>query len=963
MPQLVFQSQTTIGQTALDHGITDIVIVDQGGGPVAYVTSGQNGGVTAYAIATNGTLSPLDDSYFGAGYAADALDALELIETANGFALVVAGGDDGTLTALTLDGAGALDGTASITWPAFDGVDPDAVHLASDGTIFMATAGASSLHGYSYDPFDGTLTHTVAATDTPETYADSVSMLTTLTKGRDMYLIGASGTENGVTAYRVSEYALDATGQLGAADGLGIMAPSAMITAEIAGRSFVLLASRPGDGSGTSGAITVMELMADGTLAATDHILDTQHTRFGRVEALEVVTHEERSYVIAAGADEGLSAFVLMPNGRLQLIDSIADTLASQLADITALAGHLDTNDTLRIHSTSASSAGISTVSLDLSGQGQTYLASDLGGTLSGSAADDILIGTFGDDSLLGGAGDDILEDGAGLDTLTGGIGADVFVLRGDGQADTIADFDIAQDWLDLSSWVFLYDPTQLTITETTSGATITYRSETLTLQSDNGAPQTRAEVLARVMGTAERSPGLLFDDAPPQSNRTDGSATGDSLDGGIGHDVLNGLGGHDTLDGGSGNDTLDGGEGDDVMDGGEGDDDMIGGFGADTLLGGLGQDTLFGGFHGDHLDGGDGNDTLLGGYGLDTILGGEGDDSVVAGHDADLVHGGAGRDTLAGHAGDDVLNGGDDDDRINGGPDRDTLRGDAGDDELFGNFGDDSLEGGEGHDMLNGGYDHDTLRGQDGDDALFGFLGNDLLDGGLGDDDLVGGDGHDLVYGDEGRDTLIGGNGDDTLDGGGDADLINGGNGTDELFGDAGNDTLNGHQGDDRIEGGDGADLINAGLGHDTIRGDGGNDTVYALDGDDDIDGGAGNDNLFAASGNDTVHGGADDDLIYGGDGDDLITGGNGNDVLWGNGGADTFVFADGHGIDTVQDFQGGLDLLDLTAASGIGTFGEIAGASSQMGNDLDIDTGGGHVIRLIDTTLADLTSDDFVF
>ncbi len=51
---------------------------------------------------------------------------------------------------------------------------------------------------------------------------------------------------------------------------------------------------------------------------------------------------------------------------------------------------------------------------------------------------------------LWGGTGDDTLSGGFDDDLLVGGSGADVFVFAKYGGADTVADFDLAVDRLDL---------------------------------------------------------------------------------------------------------------------------------------------------------------------------------------------------------------------------------------------------------------------------------------------------------------------------------------------------------------------------------------------------------------------------------------------------------------------------------------------------------------------------------
>ena len=67
--------------------------------------------------------------------------------------------------------------------------------------------------------------------------------------------------------------------------------------------------------------------------------------------------------------------------------------------------------------------------------------------TLNGNAGNDVLYGGSGNDILSGGAGNDVLIGGLGNDSMTGGADADRFMFNGlvNNGADTIADFTIAQ--------------------------------------------------------------------------------------------------------------------------------------------------------------------------------------------------------------------------------------------------------------------------------------------------------------------------------------------------------------------------------------------------------------------------------------------------------------------------------------------------------------------------------------
>lgn len=72
---------------------------------------------------------------------------------------------------------------------------------------------------------------------------------------------------------------------------------------------------------------------------------------------------------------------------------------------------------------------------------------------LFGGEGNDTLDGGSGDDLLNGGVGDDTLKGYKGEDTLTGGQGSDTFVYRYANEGgDTISDFSIGEDFLDLAS-------------------------------------------------------------------------------------------------------------------------------------------------------------------------------------------------------------------------------------------------------------------------------------------------------------------------------------------------------------------------------------------------------------------------------------------------------------------------------------------------------------------------------
>lgn len=197
---------------------------------------------------------------------------------------------------------------------------------------------------------------------------------------------------------------------------------------------------------------------------------------------------------------------------------------------------------------------------------------------------------------------------------------------------------------------------------------------------------------------------------------------------------------------------------------------------------------------------------------------------------------------------------------------------------------------------ILTGTDGEDMLHGGSGSDVLAGGAGNDMLYGGINSSDVylfAAGHGHDTV-----RDaTYQGGKFTDTLrfDGAvsGSARFIRSGNDlTVKAYGEDDSVTVanyfqsvaNRH--------------VRFAFADKTLDAEAMKTAAMEIYGSDT---GA---TLTGWNGNDTIHGGAGNDKIYGGYGKDTIIGGKGDDYLAGGvNTADTYVFAAGHGKDTVAD------------------------------------------------------------
>ena len=805
-------------------GVTDLQIGAGPSGPVLYATSGPSGGIAAYGLGAGGFAS-LDrislPGATGAGSTGAGLGSTIAPMQIGGTDVLMATGAGGTgLWAVGLEAGGGFTAPVALHGPGGGppGLPPGLTHclcVAVGGVdyVYASRLGSGQLGVWELGP-DGTLTLMRAPGAAVPSAAGLAGLASVNVRGVT-YLLAADSTGNALVSYQIGAGGLPLElDRLGAAQGLGIAAPTALAVTMIDGRAYVLLAAA---GSGT---LSVTEISASGQLFVRDHVLDDLSTRFQGVTALETITIAGRVYVAAGGADDGISLFELLPGGRLLHLATLADGLGTTLGNVSALALTQIGGD-LHILVSSAAEPGITWLTVDLDGPGGSsglrVIGTALANTLVGGAGADLISGAAGDDRMFGGAGNDILLDGAGLDVLAGGAGADSFVLSVDGQTDRILDFDPNQDRIDLSAWAFLRNTSQLAIMTTADGAEIRFGTEVLRLVTSTGTPLSAAMI--RGMGLLDLSrllPGWFPAEAPAHTllggrgvDTLIGQTAGDLLRGNDAADFLTGKGGNDLLYGDAGNDLLVGDEGADALIGGTGLDRLFGGAGADRLWGNDGNDVLYGGTEADTLWGQTGDDFLAGDTGNDLLVGDLGNDLLTGGVGGDRLYAGAGRDKLFGDDGNDILYGGLDADLLRGGTGDDYLAGEAGNDVIHAEAGTDALTGGLGADWLFGGTGRDTLWGNEENDVLYGGTEADTLWGQTGDDYLAGDTENDLLYGAEGADRLSGGAG---------VDLLYGGAGADRLWGNTGDDTLSGDAGNDRLDGGAGRDTLRGGAGADSF-------------------------------------------------------------------------------------------------------------------------------------------------
>ena len=918
---------------------TDLCLV----GDILYATTRYDGRIEAWDISGT-TLSRFDTlNHSRADTAGVEASLIEL--TFNGqTSLLSGGGYTGPLSLSEIDGSGNLGPQSTLGYTSGANGDISGMvqaELSNGSTLVLGTTGNRD-NGIAHLLFDsdGNLLFDEFTVTTSQ-----IGQVEVVDVFGDAFLISTNIEDASLQSWSLGDDgSLGALHELDATECYWISDPRALEGFSTGERNFVAVAS--------DGAITIVEIEANGVLRVQDHILDDLNTRFGGAQVLKAVTFGESAYLFVGGNDGGLTALRVLPDGNLVNVSSVIDTTSISLTNISALEARV-TSTGIELFVTSSSEMGITRLTFEIGAAGTLESGSLGADVLIGGVGSDELFGNEGNDTLSGGDGDDLLAGGGGNDMLTGGAGADYFVMSRNGGTNTITDFEAGIDRIDLSQWNSLRTTAQLDVTAIANGYSLAYGDEVLNVISENWGNYTIQDLLASGLIGLDRVQ-LSFDPIPNNSTpdlaayQVTGTSSDDRIAAPNRDSVLNGMGGNDYLIGGDGSDVLYGGNGDDILHAEDGDDHIEGGAGNDVLAGRDGDDYLI-----DVI----GNNTFYGGSGVDTVdftdigrsismnLGYGVSNFGARFYDVENVIGSAlHNDWISGNASSNTLQG-------QGG--NDALLGGGGNDVLIGGDGNDFLDDASGHDVFDGGngidtasyfsisvgvtvylstgantsYDTyisienlsgsnaggDTLKGDDGANVLWGNGGNDWLVGEGGNDTLYGGIGNDILHGEDGNDILYGGPGDDTLAGRDGDDILFDSSGRDRFYGGAGMDTVSyfnlfpavtvylstgvNSSSDSYF---DIENISGSNTGSDIIMGDGAANILWGNGGNDWLVGEGGNDTLYGGTGNDILHGEDGNDFIYGGSGNDALAGRSGNDVLIDISGRDTFY--GGTGVDTVS-------------------------------------------------------------
>ncbi|TGD63293.1 hypothetical protein EYC08_13430 [Tabrizicola sp. WMC-M-20] len=755
------------GNASVDLGITELSVVDGPEGLRLFAYSGANGGLSTYGIGTDGHLTPVTIKTMTTGHGLLAETDMTVAHLGTSTAILLGLATGGELVGWVANLSGGIGRPLALTLPdGFTGrmVIADQPDSAAPLYVLAPDSGRIAV----YDPGTAVMTE-LSVTGTIPTGTHG---LVQITGPGQPVLLAIDAARNSLTALRhdTATNSLTPTASLAASDGLAVAALSDLDVVTLAGQTFVIAAA-----AGTS-SLTVIRVSDQGQLTITDHLLDSRDTRFAAVRAVDTVTVNGQVFVATGGGDDGVTLFRLLPDGTLQTLATLENSLAGGLANVTAVK-IIHSDERLFIVVGGETETGLAVLEWPLGAIGAVITGAGIGATLTGTGGADIITSGAPDQVLSGGSGDDVLIADTSGTRLTGGAGRDAFVLRETATLTTITDFQRGADTLDLTGWPMLRDTGQLTVTLRSDGITLSFNGRTVTIHASDSHPLTLAEVFPAGLGparipvatlTASSDGGSAHGEGDWALSPADTDEPGDT-GGDTGGDAsippptplpATRLIGSSTIDPATGPTeitrlpdwatdpgwqnlsttplTQTGTSGDDTLIGASGADSLNGGAGNDLIYTGFGDDTVFGLAGDDFIFAAGGNNELWGGLGNDVIRARDGDDLIGGGAGHDLLDGGNGQNTIWGGSGNDTIFGGDHSDTIGGGPGNDLIFGYDGDDDLF------------------GASNHDTIHGGAGNDTIWGGPGNDVISGGPGDDLIAAGAGTDHVWGNEGADTFL---------------------------------------------------------------------------------------------------------------------------------------------------------------------------------------------------------------
>ncbi len=466
------------------QGLSDMAVLDVATRSYLLVAGAADGGIGSYEIMADNSLVPRDDLLLSPDSGTQGVAALDVFTLAGTTYVLPSGEFDDNQSVYTLGSDGLLTLSASYS-------DAAGTYSGWSMTASVDTGGATYLFGgvwgrsgfFGFDVGAGAvLTAPRWIADTAQMYLGDITAMESAVLHGKNFLFIASGQDTGLESFEIAADGSYIQRDRAPPSEGGFSGVTDLVAVDGMDRAFVIMAS-----AGTD-SLLVFRVSAGGRLQQVQTATDTLDTRFAGVQALETFDLNGRDYLLAGGADDGISLFEVTYKGQLKLLDTVADTAGTALQNVTSITARV-ANGEVTVFAGSATDQGFTQFVLSVPNGDNLIRGGPEPDSLTGTALDDTIFGHGKADTLYGLDGDDRLVDGRGPDVLWGGAGADIFEFVAETRTDRVMDFEIGIDRLDMSDYAMLYSYTDIAITPTANGAMLEMNGDTLILDSIDGTP------------------------------------------------------------------------------------------------------------------------------------------------------------------------------------------------------------------------------------------------------------------------------------------------------------------------------------------------------------------------------------------------------------------------------------------------------------------------------------------
>lgn len=303
-----------------------------GGQDYLFVVSEADSSITSFRLNANSAPTLIDTVTYSSSSGTFAVQDLFISTVGGQLTVLPLGRLDDDVAIYHVDSSGHFSASIQQT---VSGVDIGKFYVSENITIdgkeylFVSEWGASGIDSYRMKP-DDTLKVKNSYDSNAFDYLGDVSAFASATIEGKNFIFAASAFDAGVTSFRVGQHGnLHQKDTVVPSDGNGFSLPQALETVQVAGDTYLLMAS-----SG-SNSITVFEVGKGGALTETDHRIDSLNTRFEGANVLESFTYNDRSFVLGAGVDDGITLLEVLPGGILTVVSILADDFDTTLNNVT----------------------------------------------------------------------------------------------------------------------------------------------------------------------------------------------------------------------------------------------------------------------------------------------------------------------------------------------------------------------------------------------------------------------------------------------------------------------------------------------------------------------------------------------------------------------------------------------------------------------------------------------------